>query len=97
MLEASLVAPVDTSAERVEHRHEGPRIDEMPTFDQVPSAMTQFLDDAHPQQVDEVFGGIPGIEEVPEEIEGSRAVTNFTEDSQKIATLYSSINSDLAF
>jgi hypothetical protein len=45
--------------------------------------MTQFLGDGRPQQqVDEVPRGILVVEEVPEETEGSRAVTKFIEVSR---------------
>jgi hypothetical protein len=55
----------------------------MPIVDQLPSAMTQFLGDGRPQQqVDEVPRGILVVEEVPEETEGSRAVTKFIEVSR---------------
>lgn len=82
LLEASLVAPADTSVEGVEDTLGGPSIDEMPTVDAVPSAMTQFLDDGCPQQVDEVPGGILVTDEVLEETEGSKAVTGFTQDNR---------------
>lgn len=55
----------------------------MPTVDEVLGVMTQFLDDGHPQQVDELHGGILVIEEVPEETEGSKVVTEFTGDSHR--------------
>jgi len=72
LLAASLVAPTDTSVEGVEHTLGGLSIDE------VPSVMTQFLDNGIPQHVDEVLGGTLVIEEVPKETEGSRAKIDFT-------------------
>lgn len=81
LLEAYLVAPADTLVEGVEHTLGGPSIDEMPIVDEVHSDMIQFLDDGCLEQVFEVPGGIFVIKEVPEEMEGSRVVTKFTEDS----------------
>ena len=77
-----MVAPTDTSVEGVEHTLGGPSIDEMPTVDEVPGAMTQFLDDGRAQQGDEVPRGRLVIEELPEEMEGSKAVTEFTGDNR---------------
>lgn len=76
-----MVAPTDTSVEVVKHTLGGPSIDETQMVDEVPNAMTFFLDDDHPQQPNEVPGGILVFKEVPGEMEGSKAVTEFTEDS----------------
>lgn len=49
LLEASLVAPSDTSVEGVDHTLGGPSIDGKPMVYEVPSAMTHFLDDGYPE------------------------------------------------
>lgn len=76
-----MVAPANTSFEGVEHTLGGSSINEIPMVDYVPNAMTLFPHNGYPQQVDEVPAGILFIEEVPEETEGSKSVTEFTEDS----------------
>jgi len=93
LLEASLIAPVDTLGERVEHTPIGPSIDEVPgdtdmsTVEKVTSVVeisgvvTEFSDDSSTQQDDEVSRDITTLDEEPIGTKAPRSTIELRDDN----------------